>query len=821
MQLHFIDIFMRIFLLFIAFCTCISSFGKNNSEAIHPNERVCPYPRENHKPYLNPVPLLVPQDKRKDGEYLEFELSNDKDFNSEKTFRSGKLQWNMFNLHKEMSVGKWYWRYRTVGSGGTSEWSSTNKFNITGEEDVFVTPDFSIFKKNLPKEFPRLHCYLNSFLPEARNNIKSNPEYNELLKRAQYAMDYEIKSDNPYDEISKLHSNVDYFLYPAYMLTLDVKYQNKMLDILRTLLKNEISDKDLFKDDFFFPNVGVVLADIYDVCRELMTEDECHKVEDILVRISGKAYDLYRGKLENHIFDNHVWQITLCGCMRAALMVYDKDPIAMSFLEYCYEVWTARAPASGFNRDGAWINGIGYFNTNVHTLYYMPMMLSYITGTNFFEHPWYKSSGKALVYSWLPDTGATGFGDGSGISSENSPFRLRVAFADVIARELHDPYAAWYVKACGKTVHGDIAMRLYRMAKSHIPYNADSLKELDFENFIWYKDIGEGIAFSDMLHPNKNLSLAFRSSPFGSGSHTLSDQNSFKILYKGKYVYMNVGYYQNFCDKHNLLQYRHTRGHNSILVNGIGQPFTTRAYGNISRAMNSDNLAYFLGDASNAYCGVSEYPMWKRNFENAGIEQTSEYGFGETPLTNFKRHIFLLRPNIVVIYDDLSANTPVSWQWLLHSPVEFIVEGQTLTTNYSSNGGFKSVANIFSEHTPQITKTNDWYKGGEPNKPSGVEKQWSLTANFSSLKKNKILTVIQLTDSGKVEKIIKSDKKIIVGDWSIKVELGCNKKASIIINNDKKGTCFIYRGNKSVLNDFVNNNYIKQECLDADIQSTY
>lgn len=76
------------------------------------------------------------------------------------------------------------------------------------------------------------------------------------------------------------------------------------------------------------------------------------------------------------------------------------------------------------------------------------------------------------------------------------------------------------------------------------------------------------------------------------------------------------------------------------MINNIGQPFTTRAYGNLCRGLNGDNIAYFLGDASNAYCGISEY--WGTSFENAGISQTPEYGFGDNPLNNYRRHIFML-----------------------------------------------------------------------------------------------------------------------------------------------------------------------------------
>ena len=61
-------------------------------------------------------------------------------------------------------------------------------------------------------------------------------------------------------------------------------------------------------------------------------------------------------KEETHIFDNHFWQFAFRHFMQAALVMYDKYPLAKEYLEYSYELWTARAPASGFNRDGSWHN---------------------------------------------------------------------------------------------------------------------------------------------------------------------------------------------------------------------------------------------------------------------------------------------------------------------------------------------------------------------------------------------------------------------------------------------------------------------------------
>lgn len=241
------------------------------------------------------------------------------------------------------------------------------------------------------------------------------------------------------------------------------------------------------------------------------------------------------------------------------------------------------------------------------------------------------------------------------------------------------------------------------------------------------------------------------------------------------------------------------------MINNIGQPFTTRAYGNLERGLNGTNLAYFLGDASQAYCGVSEYSMWQDAFSKAGISQTPEYGFGETPLNNYKRHIFMLRPNKVVIYDDLGADEPATWQWLLHSPVEFHVAGNKVTTNYTTTdkGNFTAVAQIYCEQIPTITTTKDWFPGGEPTSPADVAKQWHLTADFEASMNNKILTIIQLSDNGQVEDVWQVNNRFTLGDWIVEAEMAADKPATIKISNKTTGTVFDYGSVELQLDGFL------------------
>lgn len=763
-------------------------------EMVHAHIRDKPYPREGQLLYINPCPLIVPQELRPSGGFLEFELSQDMNFPEEGTYRSGKKSWNMYNVHKELEVGDWYWRYRAIDSTDkATSWSETIRFTITGDEERFVTPDWDVFRENLPKSHPYTWCFLDEYLPLSIDDFNRHPESSIIISQAKSALDYEIQEVIPYDN-TILPNNVRN-LMTAYSLTGEEKYRDKMLKIARGYIAAQTTYDELINLGNEPASQSVeIMGLLYDYCYNELTESERSAFENLIQGVSGYYFNRYKGSMENNINDNHAWQYVLRRITLGTFAICQKQLKAMEDMEYMYELWTARAPNTGFNRDGDWINGGGYFGTNIITLAYMPMLFSYVTHSNFLQHPWYRNAGKALLYSYLPETCPTSFGDQVGEWGYLDKAKAHAEFADFLARELQDPYAAYQVVEKTLRDPKSNSLRFYRVAKSSILYTD---KSPDFENYLWNQDNGTGVAFSDMENPEKNLSLAFRSSPFGSRSHTLADQNSFKLLYKGDYVYRNAGYYHSVTG-HNLLQYRHTRGHNTIMINNIGQAYDLRSYGYITRGLNGDNLAYFLGDASNAYYPFSD--TWDEAFIGSGFSQTPEYGFGENPLNKYKRHIFMLRPDKVVIYDDLGADEPATWQWLLHSDSEFQIIGNKIISYYSSleRGNFVAIAQIFSNHTPIITKTNEWFMGIDPSvEGRSYPKQWHLTANFDATATNRILTVIQLNDQGESEENVwRANNNFVIGDWSIEAEMDGNKPAAISITNETIGTVFSY-GNQA------------------------
>lgn len=805
-------------------------------ERIHENVRETPYPQQGNTLYLNPAPLLVPS-AMKQSDFLQFNLSTDKSFTSGNSILSKPASWCMFNPHKVLESGTWYWRVRSVSkSGEAMPWSEIYSFQVTDDIPRFVTPTFDVFLNNIPQEHSRIYCFLQDSLDNARKNMRENPDFEPMISESREALAMDYRTDKtPYDKASLMYIHTDYLNTAYTMFQRDV-YAEKMVQNVRCLLAVDV-DKKVINNDFKAGELAYLLACTYETCYDRFSEKERTQIETIILTILRQYLPHILDKEEVHIFDNHFWQFTFRHFLQASLAIYDKYPEVKEYLEYSYELWTARAPASGFNRDGNWHNGTAYFSANAISLFYVPTLFSYITSTDFMQHPWYKNAGIGLSYSWLPGSLSAGFGDGHE-QMNPKPLRIRSAFADLIARYTGDAYAAWY-SSLNTRYQDEYETRLYRLASgkqrpasSELPKNAPKA--------VWFKDSGEMIANSNLKDLKHNLSLSFHSSPYGSGSHTHSNQNAFNLHYGGKAIYRAVGHYMNFADAHNLLAYRNTRAYNTMLIDGIGQPFTTRAYGYITRMFNGEHISYALGDASNAYCGISEYSMWANNFKNQNLEQSPGNGFGETPLKKYRRHIFLLHPNIVVIYDELEAEKAVRWDWLLHSPVKFSIdESTTILTTENKKENVTSVAQLFSNQKCNITQTDQYVV--EPNTKSAVRgedfsKPWSLTVSFDRCKTNRILTIIQVQSDGKEAlEISRTGNDFKCGNWTIEAELSSKKAASLYIRNTENKATFsfgkknpevngkVYQYQKagaSMLYDKINGEWKTQEMIDCEKQVT-
>ena len=772
-----------------------------NTGVYHDYIRQHPYPKADNELFLNPPPLIVPECMREAKDLLQFALSRSADFKSEATMTSKAASWSMYNPHRALENGTWYWRFRSIAADGTAQpWSETYRFVITDDLPKFVTPAAEVFFDNLPVGHPRLYCFLDSKAEEARASLSKHPEYKALKSRAATALQQDFTDIASFYQDKENAINLDNYvnyLFQAYYLTQEETYSDKMLEILRQLVSRPPTKQELFASNFISSHIAAAYLRIYDALYDQLTAAERTVTEELLMDVSRLYYKAYVGSQENNLYDSHFWQQTMRTFFQTAYMLYDKAPYATeirTILEYYYEIWTARAPGSGYNRDGVWHNSVTYFNTNVETLYYMPSLLSHLTRADFLQHPWYKAAGRAMTYTWPVGSRNCGFGDGN--EDPGTPYRLRIAFADFIARNLNDDYARWYAGQCVTELRQDFLLRLERIVNA---YTYDTEQPQDIERMIWYKDAGEAVMHSDLTHIDRNLSLAFRSSRYGCSQHTFANQNAFNVLYKGVDVFHNTGYYLKYASPHHIMSYRHTRAHNTLLVNGIGQSFTPEAYGNILRGISGDHISYCLGDASGAYRATCDLKVWLEHFKAAGITQTPDNGFGATPLTKYLRHVWMLHPDIIVIYDELEASEPVRWDWLLHSPTAFYIEsdGFTLST-VNKEKGFTMQARLFSGKDFRTSQTDQFVVPPTDVPNPAYPNQWHLSATVKDSRANRFLFIMQVYDQGKSPTPVHNEgNNFNIGNWHIQAELNPDYQPSVTITHSTDPVVFSY-GNGDV-----------------------
>lgn len=762
----------------------------------HENERSDVYPKLNNEVYLNPPPMLVPTDWRGDS-LMQFEVSRSVDF-KQTVFLSDPHPWSMASPHRRLEPGRWYWRYRCHTADGQTvgEWHAAIPFDVPADAPEYVTPAIERFNDGLKSGHPRLESFLNNRLAGARASVSSHPEYKALLNRAKTAMSLETADMARYyadkSGTEQLNNAVNH-LYQAYYLTQEEQYAGKLLEILRQMILRQPTDRELWgaASNFQPTNIAQSWARIYDLLFERLQPGERPACEEFLMRVTDKMIDLHLGKREGQIFETHFWQHNMLVAFQCAYLLSDKATFrdkVLPLLDYFYELWVTRAPGTGFNRDGVWHNSSSYFNTNVQTLHYMPLILGDITGANFLSHPWYQNAGKALPYTWPAGSVSCGFGDGS--TDADSPGRVRVAFADFLARHTGDAYAGWYASECQSDLRGDFLLRLERMVNSN-GYSGAAPEKI--EKLIWYKDAGEVAMHSDLADRDNNLSLSFRSSRYGCVNHTYANQNAFNIAYRGADLFRNTGYYIKYGSQHHLMDSRHTRAHNTILVNGVGQAFANEAYGNVVRGAESDNITYCLGDASHAYADTSHVDQWVRNFAEAGLKQTPEYGFGKTPLTKYLRHCVMLDGGIALIYDEIEASEPVTVDWLLNSPDRFSVNmADCSITKENRAKGFAADARLFASE-PLAPSLTDEFRVS-PGPESQYPRQWHFAAKTPAASAQRFLFIVKVRDLGAAPVAINAEEgRAEVGGWKIDANLDPSTPASLTITRTETGANLEYR----------------------------
>lgn len=737
-----------------------------------------------------------------------------------------------YNPDSDLAQGVWYWQYGYCTDEGT-EWSKVLSFVNIDNPNKFCPPPFSEVAKGLTASHPRViidNRDWESMIARSHNT----PERDMYLKCADEILSKPMLSlDNIASEraaelknevqrkamltresrriIDKEEANCN-TLIRAYLLTKDSRYADEALR--RIFEMAHWGDSKSVVGDFNDATLLSLCSEIYDAYYDHLTPDQLSTLLGHIAQMGEKMYQHHINRLENHIADNHVWQMTLRILSMAALTTYGEIEGAAKWADYCYNMWVARLP--GLNDDGAWHNGDSYFHVNIRTLIELPYLYGRLSGFDFFSDPWYDGNILYVIYQQPPFSKSGG--NGSSHQKILKPNGPRVSYAEALARLKQNSYAADYVRTV-QLKEPNILMRnctgksgglaWWRLqCKEQMPTEGPGLEQLPIGHV--FQNSGLGSFSTDLKHPERSAMVSFRSSPYGSTSHAISNQNAFNTFYGGKPLFYSSGHHTAFVDRHAVMCHRASRAHNTILADGTNQRIGTEGYGWIPRQYVGERVGYILGDASNAYGEVIS-PIWLERAKAAGFEFSEENGWRDAGVELFRRHItWLADCDILVVYDELRSQKPIEWQYLLHTVAQPMKVGPTKEYHHITalNGKGASDVYIYSSGKMRCDTTSEffvkadgWLKLDAKGNPEQYDNHYHLTLSSQRASTYRILTIIH-THPAKRESLVPHLTKtglIEIGEWSIEAELNPRKEARFRVVSHDNTTAVSYRENDATL----------------------
>jgi hypothetical protein len=411
------------------------------------------------------------------------------------------------------------------------------------------------------------------------------------------------------------------------------------------------------------------------------------------------------------------------------LVLEDENPKKQIFLDQANE-WT-RYIIDHAPTDGSWGEGVQYWQYG--TGYFLRFLEAAFTSgyKNYFEdYEWLKLTGYFPIYFSMPEnlTRVVNF-------SDCGTDRYLPAFLLYLPAK---KYRNEYFQDFGEKIQSDFA---HKFSWLDFLFYDETLPAKNFtalSNFKHFEDHGfvtmrsgwdKGSTVIGFRcgpapgHRNQRNPKRIENGGFGPG-HQHPDINNFCIYSQNEWLIIDPGY----------ARIKETRNYNTLLINGFGQAgaglkwldfkeFESREpVPKIVYTENNESYDYVIGDAGNIYV------------DEAGVDF-------------FRRHLVFLKPDVVVVLDDV--------QLKIQSSVEDLFQLNEIAVAEKIDNAFKVKKNnvVFWVQAvlPDNCKTkilertvhaNDVH--GLPNHEEGLLKTLNINAE---IKKTKFLTVINILEN--------------------------------------------------------------------------
>jgi len=581
------------------------------------------------------------------------------------------------------------------GNGVVNGASRMRRFAVAKGLTPLVMPDVARLREQLAKVRPRLFLSGNrlaEFKAAASDNL---PQWKAFLEAADAAL-----AEKPYAEPAGYPSaqfNVDEWrrIYTpaktgsshlarvalAYRITGDRKYleaaRRWMLTFAgwdpRGVTSHKVRQPNGSEgnDEASMPILDR-MALAWDWVGGQLTAGEKAKVLAAMTERGNQVLELLqRIDFLTHPFSNHEGRV-LAFLGNAGVSFLGDIPDAEKWLDYVLRCYLTSYPGWGGD-EGGWAQGLSYWGgyVNYHTGF--AEALRGATDVDLFRRPFYRNTGYLAVYCMPPYAERGAFGDGS----DRGPGGGQRSILERLAEAFDDPVLRWTAQSIPSQRRGRTqgtpaqfgietvgSVLRIRPAGAGEPKTEPPTK-LDGSRF--FTDIGWVAMHSALGEAKEDVWALFKSSRFGSFSHSHADQNTFQLNAYGRALLIDSGYYPWYGSPHDQLWTRQTKAHNGILVNGRGQPpFEWAANGTIEGYIRQGLVTIARGQAAKAY-NVPQKEGVKRQWSEWSKEPIPPM---EPKVESFERTVAFVasktRP-IFVVQDHLRTDVPTTFDWLLHA----------------------------------------------------------------------------------------------------------------------------------------------------------
>ncbi len=423
---------------------------------------------------------------------------------------------------------------------------------------------------------------------------------------------------------------------------------------------------------------GIALA--YDWLYDDLEETMRRRIRKLLVDRGRYMFDKFAsGKIFWHdeYLQNHQW-VNMTALTTAALALYDEvdslDPWILLPLEKIKITMDSLGP------DGASHEGVSYWSYGTEYLMkYMDLARDFL-GVDFYrDSKWFANTAYYRIYTSLPTNHISprmsmlSFGDSRRRETYGPDYHLRK-----LAREYRIGQAQWLADVLDKanlTTPKASWLNLLWYDPTVQPVPPDELptfRHFDDMGLVFMRSGWSGDEVMSMFkcgpHIGRYALEKFSYDP--GGSHVHPDAGELQIFAYGEPLLINDGY-----------TYKDTKLQNTLTVDGVGQVGENMPWfrghklclenrgAKILHASSGDDFDYVIGDATAAY----------------------EDSIG---LKRFVRHVLYLKPACWVIFDEVAAEEPVTFElnFHTHSPFTKVTDGHYAFTGQKGSLDLKVLA---------------------------------------------------------------------------------------------------------------------------------